>query len=234
MNIYNQDKTKLVNSVFSKVHNNYDLMNDLMSLGVHRLWKRNLISWMNPQPGSQIIDVAAGTGDLAKMISQKNNGKNIFCCVEPNKGMLETGSIKLKSFTNIKWYLNSAEKLPFKENTFDYYTISYGIRNVTDINQCLKEAYRVLKPGGRFFCLEFSKVENEILNLLYQKYSKLIPLIGKIIVGSEEPYEYLVNSIDEFYSQDELVDLLKKNKFLNVEFRNLSNGISAIHSGWKI
>ena len=159
MNIYNQDKTKLVNSVFSKVHNNYDLMNDLMSLGVHRLWKRNLISWMNPQPGSQIIDVAAGTGDLAKMISQKNNGKNIFCCVEPNKGMLETGSIKLKSFTNIKWYLNSAEKLPFKENTFDYYTISYGIRNVTDINQCLKEAYRVLKPGGRFFCLEFSKVK---------------------------------------------------------------------------
>ena len=231
---YNQDKTKLVNSVFSKVHNNYDLMNDLISLGVHRLWKRNLIKWMNPQPGNQIIDVAAGTGDLAKMISQKNNGKNIFCCVEPNKGMLETGSIKLKSFTNIKWYLNSAEKLPFKENTFDYYTISYGIRNVTDINQCLKEAYRVLKPGGRFFCLEFSKVENEILNLLYQKYSKLIPLIGKIIVGSEEPYEYLVNSIDEFYSQDELVDLLKKNKFLNVEFRNLSNGISAIHSGWKI
>ena len=234
MNIYNQDKTKLVNSVFSKVHNNYDLMNDLMSLGVHRLWKRNLISWMNPQPGNQIIDVAAGTGDLAKMISQKNNGKNTFCCVEPNKGMLETGSVKLKSFANIKWYLNSAEKLPFKENTFDFYTISYGIRNVTDINLCLKEAYRVLKPGGRFFCLEFSKVENEILNLLYQKYSKLIPLIGKIIVGSEEPYEYLVNSIEEFYSQNELVDLLEKNKFLNVEFRNLSNGISAIHSGWKI
>jgi len=234
VNIYNQDKTKLVNSVFSKVHNNYDLMNDLMSLGVHRLWKRNLISWMNPQPGNQIIDVAAGTGDLAKMISQKNNGKNTFCCVEPNKGMLETGSVKLKSFANIKWYLNSAEKLPFKENTFDFYTISYGIRNVTDINLCLKEAYRVLKPGGRFFCLEFSKVENEILNLLYQKYSKLIPLIGKIIVGSEEPYEYLVNSIEEFYSQNELVDLLEKNKFLNVEFRNLSNGISAIHSGWKI
>ena len=234
MNIYNQDKTKLVNSVFSKVHNNYDLMNDLMSLGVHRLWKRNLISWMNPQPGSQIIDVAAGTGDLAKMISQKNNGKNIFCCVEPNKGMLETGSIKLKSFTNIKWYLNSAEKLPFKENTFDYYTISYGIRNVTDINQCLKEAYRVLKPGGRFFCLEFSKVENEILNLLYQKYSKLIPLIGRMIVGSKQPYDYLVDSIEKFYTQYELVDLLKDNRFSNIEFRNLSSGISAIHSGWKI
>jgi len=234
MNIYNQDKTKLVNSVFSKVHKNYDLMNDLMSFGVHRLWKKKLISWMNPQPGNKIIDVAAGTGDLAKMISAKNDNKNNFCCVEPNKGMLETGQKKLKSLTNIKWYLNSAEKLPFKENIFDFYTISYGIRNVTDINQCLKEAYRVLKPGGRFFCLEFSTVENEILNLFYQKYSKLIPLIGKIIVGSEEPYEYLITSINKFYNQDQLVNLLIKNKFTNVEFRNLSNGISAIHSGWKI
>ena len=234
MNIYNQDKTRLVNTVFSKVHKNYDLMNDLMSLGIHRLWKKNLISWMNPQPGNQIIDVAAGTGDLAKIISKKNNNKNIFCCVEPNKEMLEMGKTKLKSLTNIKWYLNSAEKLPFRENTFDFYTISYGIRNVTDINQCLKEAYRVLKPGGRFFCLEFSKVENEILNLFYQKYSKLIPLIGKIIIGSEEPYDYLVSSIDKFYSQNQLVDLLKKNKFSNIEFRNLTNGISAIHSGWKI
>ena len=167
MNIYNQDKTKLVNSVFSKVYKNYDLMNDLMSLGVHRLWKRNLISWMNPQRGDKIIDVAAGTGDLAKMISKKNNNNNIFCCVEPNKEMFETGKKKLKFLANIKWYLSSAEKLPFKENTFDFYTISYGIRNVTDINLCLREAYRVLKPGGRFFCLEFSTVENEILNLLY-------------------------------------------------------------------
>ena len=234
MNNYNQDKTKLVNSVFSKVYNNYDLMNDLMSLGVHRLWKKKLISWMKPQPMDKIIDVAAGTGDLAKIISIKNNNKNTLYCVEPNKGMFETGKNKLKFFDNIKWYLNSAEKLPFKENTFDFYTISYGIRNVTDINQCLREAYRVLKPGGRFFCLEFSKVENEILNLLYQKYSKLIPLIGKIVAGSEEPYEYLISSIDKFYNQNELADLLKKNEFTNVEFRNLSNGISAIHSGWKI
>jgi len=234
MNIHNQDKTKLVNSVFDKVYKNYDLMNDLMSFGVHRFWKKNLITWMNPQPGNKIIDVGAGTGDLVKMISKKNANKNIFCCVEPNKGMLETGKEKLKSLTNVEWYLNSAEKLPFKENTFDFYTISYGIRNVTDINQCLREAYRVLRPGGRFFCLEFSKVENEILNLLYQKYSKLIPLIGKIVAGSEEPYEYLISSIDKFYNQNELADLLKKNEFTNVEFRNLSNGISAIHSGWKI
>jgi len=234
MNIYNQDKTKLVNSVFSKVYKNYDLMNDLMSLGIHRLWKKKLVNWMNPQPGNQIIDVAAGTGDLAKLISKKNDNKNFFCCIETNKGMFETGKEKLKHFTNIKWYLNSAEKLPFKDNTFDFYTISYGIRNVTNINQCLKEAYRVLKSGGRFFCLEFSTVENEILNLLYQKYSKLIPLIGKIVVGSEEPYEYLISSIDRFYNQKDLVGLLEKNKFSNVEFRNLSNGISAIHSGWKI
>ena len=148
--------------------------------------------------------------------------------------MFETGKEKLRNLSNIKWYLNSAEKLPFKENTFDFYTISYGIRNVTDINQCLKEAYRVLKPGGRFFCLEFSKVENEILNLLYQKYSKLIPLIGRMIVGSKQPYDYLVDSIEKFYTQNELVDLLKDNRFSNIEFRNLSNGISAIHSGWKI
>jgi demethylmenaquinone methyltransferase/2-methoxy-6-polyprenyl-1,4-benzoquinol methylase len=234
MNIYNQDKTKLVNSVFSKVHKNYDLMNDLMSLGVHRLWKKNLINWMNPQPGNQIIDVAAGTGDLARMASKKNDNKNRFCCVEPNMEMFATGKEKLRNLSNIKWYLNSAEKLPFKENTFDFYTISYGIRNVTDINQCLKEAYRVLKPGGRFFCLEFSKVENEILNLLYQKYSKLIPLIGRMIVGSKQPYDYLVDSIEKFYTQYELVDLLKDNRFSNIEFRNLSNGISAIHSGWKI
>jgi demethylmenaquinone methyltransferase/2-methoxy-6-polyprenyl-1,4-benzoquinol methylase len=234
MDIYNQDKTKLVNSVFNKVHKNYDLMNDLMSLGVHRLWKKKLINWMKPQPGNKIIDVAAGTGDLAKMISQKNDNNNNFCCVEPNQGMFETGKKKLKSLTNIKWYLNFAEKLPFKEDTFDFYTISYGIRNVTNINQCLSEAYRVLKPGGRFFCLEFSKVENEILNFLYQKYSKFIPLIGKIVVGSEEPYEYLIGSIDKFYAQNELAELLKKNKFSNVEFRNLSSGISAIHSGWKI
>ena len=234
MNIHNQEKSKLVNSVFDKVYKNYDLMNDIMSLGVHRLWKKNLISWMNPQQESKIIDVASGTGDLAKIISKKNNNQNTICSVEPNKSMFEVGKKKLKHLKNIKWYLSSAEKLPFKDETFDFYTISYGIRNVTNINQCLKEALRVLKPGGRFFCLEFSKVENEILNLLYQNYSKLIPMFGKIIVGNSEPYEYLIDSIDKFYDQYELVELIKNNKFSNVQFRNLSNGISAIHSGWKI
>ena len=234
MNINNLEKSKLVNSVFDKVYQNYDLMNDIMSFGVHRLWKKNLLNWMAPQKGNKIIDVASGTGDMAKIISQKNYNRNKICCIEPNQGMLEMGKKKLNNFNNIKWYMCPAEKLPFKENTFDFYTISYGIRNVTDINKCLKEAFRVLKPGGRFFCLEFSKVENEILRLLYQNYSKLIPIFGKIVVGSSDPYEYLVSSIDKFYDQYELVELMNNNKFSNVQFRNLSNGISAIHSGWKI
>ena len=234
MNIHNQEKTKLVNSVFNKVYKNYDLMNDIMSFGVHRLWKKNLINWMNPQKGNKIIDVASGTGDLAKIISERNNDQNKISCIEPNQSMLETGKKKLTHLKNIKWYLYPAEKLPFKDNTFDFYTISYGIRNVTNINKCLKEALRVLKPGGRFFCLEFSKVENEILNLFYQNYSKLIPIFGKMIIGSSDPYEYLVKSINKFYDQNELVELMSNNKFSNIQFRNLSNGISAIHSGWKI
>ena len=127
-----------------------------------------------------------------------------------------------------------AERIPVKSNSFDYYTISYGIRNVSDINSTLKEAYRVLKPGGRFMCLEFSKVNNEMINFLYKQYSKASPIIGKFIVGSEKPYEYLIESIDKFYNQEELVKLMKVNGFSNIEFRNLTNGISAIHSGWKI
>ena len=234
MKLHNQDKTKLVNSVFNQVHKNYDLMNDLMSFGIHRIWKKNLLAWMNPQKNDNIIDVASGTGDLAKIISEKNNNINDIACVEPNPGMYQTGKKKLENFKNIKWYLNAAEKLPFKDNTFDIYAISYGIRNVSDIKRSLSEAYRVLKPGGNFLCLEFSKVENEILNVFYQKYSKLIPVLGKFIVGNEAPYEYLINSISKFYNQDELVDLLKSSNFSNVEFRNLSNGISALHSGWKI
>ena len=234
MNTYNEEKTKLVNKVFDKVYRKYDLMNDLMSLGVHRIWKKKLIDWMKPYPTDKIIDVASGTGDLAKIISDRNNNKNTINCVEPNSGMLETGKTKLKLYSNIKWFLSSAEKLPFKQNSFDFYVISYGIRNVSNINLCLAEAYRVLKPGGRFMCLEFSKIDNSLLNLLYQKYSKVIPIIGKFIVGSTKPYDYLVDSIDKFYTQVELVELIKKNKFTDVEFRNLSNGISAIHSGWKI
>ena len=168
------------------------------------------------------------------IFSKKNNNSANISCVEPNDEMLKIGRANLENFKNIKWYKATGEKLPFKNNTYNFYTISYGIRNVSDINLSLKEALRVLKPGGRFMCLEFSKIDNEIINLFYQQYSNAIPFIGKYIVGSSEPYDYLVKSINEFYTQNELVDLIKKNGFSNVEYRNLSNGISAIHSGWKI
>ena len=229
-----QDKTKLVNSVFSRVYKKYDLMNDIMSLGVHRIWKSKLIDWINPQLNQNLIDVASGTGDIAKLFSKKNNNLSQIACVEPNDGMYFAGKSNLENFKNIKWYKSKAEKLPFKNDTYDFYTISYGIRNVSDINLSLKEALRVLKPGGRFMCLEFSKIDNEMINLIYQKYSKIIPFVGKYIVGSSKPYDYLIKSINEFYSQDELANLIKNNGFSNVEYRNLSNGISAIHSGWKI
>ena len=229
-----QDKAKLVNSVFSKVYKKYDLMNDIMSLGVHRIWKSKLIDWMNPQLNENLIDVASGTGDIAKLFSKKNNNSAQITCVEPNDEMRSAGKSNLENFKNIKWHKAKAEKLPFKNDTYDFYTISYGIRNVSDINLSLKEALRVLKPGGRFMCLEFSKIDNEMINLLYQKYSKIIPFVGKYIVGSSRPYDYLIKSINEFYTQDELTNLIKKNGFSNVEYRNLSNGISAIHSGWKI
>ena len=229
-----QDKTKLVNSVFSKVYNKYDLMNDIMSLGIHRIWKNKLIDWMNPQSNDNLIDVASGTGDIAKLFSQKIKNSTTISCVEPNNEMYFAGKKNLKKFKNITWHKAKAEKLPFKNDTFNFYTISYGIRNVSDINLTLKEAFRVLKPGGRFMCLEFSKVNNEMINFLYQSYSKTIPFIGKYIVGSSKPYDYLIKSINQFYSQKELFNLIKQNGFSNIEYRNLSNGISAIHSGWKI
>jgi len=229
-----QDKNKLVNSVFSSVYKKYDFMNDLMSLGIHRLWKEKFIDWMNPQPNTKLIDVASGTGDIAKLFFMKTKKTGEITCIEPNKNMLEQGQKRLKKNSNINWVNAAAEKIPFKDNTFDYYSISYGIRNVSNINITLKEALRVLKPGGRFMCLEFSKINNELLNFFYEKYSKIIPSIGKLIVGSEEPYKYLVDSIEKFYNQEQLVDLMEKNGFSNIEYRNVSNGISAIHSGWKI
>ena len=228
------DKTKLVNSLFSKVYKKYDLMNDIMSLGIHRIWKEKFIEWMNPQANSKLIDVASGTGDIAKLFSRKNNHLSEITCVEPNNEMFEEGKKNLKKLKNINWIKSQAEKLPLKDNTYDYYSISYGIRNVSDINKALKEAHRVLKPGGRFMCLEFSKIDNETLNFFYRQYSKTIPLIGKFVVGSSEPYEYLIKSIDQFYSQNQLIKLMINNGFYNTEYRNLSNGLSAIHSGWKI
>ena len=234
MQQYLQNKKGLVQNVFDKVYSQYDLMNDFMSLGIHRIWKKNLLNMMNPHNNQNLIDVACGTGDVAKLFLNFVNKSSKITCVDPNKGMLKKGQEKLKDFKNLKWINASAENLPVKDDSFDFYTISFGLRNTKNLNLALKEAYRVLKPGGRYLCLEFSKIQNSSLNFLYKNYSKIIPSIGKIVVGESEPYDYLVKSIEEFLSQEELLDLLKKNNFKECSYRNLSGGIVSIHSGWKI
>ena len=229
-----KNSERFVSKVFQDVFDKYDLMNDLMSLGVHRLWKKQFINWLNPQKNTMLLDVASGTGDIAKLYLEKVNYEGCVYCFDENKGMLNLNKKKFKENSYIKWFNGNAESLPYDSNFFDYYTISFGIRNVSNIDKAIKEAYRVLKPGGRFLCLEFSKVENEILNKFYKNYSKSFPLIGKFIVGKSEPYEYLINSIEEFYSQDELLEKIKNQNFTNVSYRNLSGGVVAIHSAWKV
>ena len=234
MKTHHKNSERLVTKVFQDVFDKYDLMNDLMSLGIHRLWKKDFIHWLNPQKNTILIDVASGTGDIAKLYLNKVKYKGSVYCVDENKEMLNLSKKKFYNVKNISWYCNNAEKLPFKDNYFDYYTISFGIRNVENIDKALHEAYRVLKPGGRFLCLEFSKVRNEILNKFYKVYSKSLPALGKFVVGKSEPYEYLINSIEKFYSQDKFFEQIKKQNFDNVSYRNLSGGIVAIHSAWKI
>jgi len=234
MKTYNRENKRLVTKVFQDVSSKYDMMNDLMSLGIHRLWKKKFINWLNPQKNTTLIDVASGTGDIAKLFLEKIEYKGFVYCVDENMEMLNLNKKKFKEISKIKYFCNNAEKLPFKSNYFDYYTISFGLRNVENINKALKEAYRVLKPGGRFLCLEFSKVKNKTLNKIYKNYSKSIPIVGKFIVGKSEPYEYLINSIENFHSQDSLFDKIKKENFVNISYRNLSAGIVAIHSAWKV
>ena len=234
MQQYLQNKKGLVQGVFDQVFDKYDLMNDFMSLGVHRSWKKTLLNMMNPSKNQKLIDVACGTGDIGKLYLDNTDKENFIACVDPNEGMIAKGKEKLKKYNNINWVISSAENLPLKENSFDFYTISFGLRNTKDLNKSLSEANRVLKPGGRFFCLEFSKIQNENLDYVYKQYSKIIPLIGKFIVGQKEPYEYLIESIEKFLNQDELIDLMKKNRFEKCSYRNLSGGIVSIHSGWKI
>ena len=234
MQQYLQNKKGLVESVFDQVYDQYDIMNDFMSLGVHRLWKKDLLNMMNPSSNQKLIDVACGTGDVAKLFMNYLNKRTQVTCVDPNIGMINKGKEKLKKFDNINWIVASAEKLPIDLNSFDFYTISFGLRNTKDLNKALREAYRVLKPGGRYLCLEFSKIQNSGLDFIYKKYSKLIPSIGKLIVGESKPYEYLIKSIENFVNQEELIYLMSKNGFQNCTYRNLSGGIVSIHSGWKI
>ena len=234
MQQYLQNKKGLVQNVFDQVYDQYDLMNDFMSLGIHRLWKRSLLNMMNPSSNQNLVDVACGTGDIAKLFLNYVNKSSQITCVDPNEGMVKKGKEKLNTFKNLNWIISTAEKLPLVNNSFDFYTISFGLRNTKNLTKALSEAYRVLKPGGRYMCLEFSKIQNSGLGFIYKNYSKLIPSIGKLVAGEKEPYEYLVNSIENFINQDELIDLMEKNDFKKCSYRNLSGGIVSIHSGWKI
>ena len=234
MQQYLQNKKGLVQNVFDQVFDRYDLMNDFMSMGIHRLWKKNLINMMNPSTKQSLIDVACGTGDIAKLFLNSTDKTSQITCVDPNEGMINKGKEKLKQFKNLKWVLASAEKLPIEDNSFDLYTISFGLRNTKNLDLALSEAHRVLKPGGRYLCLEFSKIQNLGLSSIYKNYSKLIPYIGQLIVGEKKPYEYLIKSIENFINQDELIELMIKNNFQNCTYRNLSGGIVSIHSGWKV
>jgi len=234
MQQYLQNKKGLVQNVFNQVYDQYDLMNDFMSFGIHRIWKKNLIHLMNPSSDKKLIDVASGTGDIAKLYLKKLSKNAKVTCVDPNLGMIKKSKEKLKEFKNVNFIISPAEKIPLKDNSFDFYTISFGLRNTKNLDKALSEAYRVLKPGGRYLCLEFSKIQNSKLNFVYKNYSKLIPTIGKLVVGEKEPYEYLVKSIENFINQEQLIDLMEKNNFTKCSYRNLSGGIVSIHSGWKV
>ena len=167
-----QNQKNLVQNVFNDVYDKYDLMNDFMSLGIHRLWKKDLIMMMSPYANKKLIDVGCGTGDIGKLFLNTVKFKGSVYNVDPNKKMLDQGKKRFKNLDNISWHIGNAENLKFKSNLFDYYTISFGLRNTKDISKSLKEAYRVLKPGGRFLCLEFSKISNSNLNFLYKNNSK--------------------------------------------------------------
>ena len=234
MQQYLQNKKGLVENVFNQVYDRYDLMNDFMSLGIHRLWKKNLLNMMNPSPNHKLVDVACGTGDIAKLYLKHVNKDSQITCIDPNRGMIKKCKEKLNKSKNLNWIIAPAENLPVANNSYDFYTISFGLRNTKNLDRALSEAYRVLKPGGRYLCLEFSKIQNLNLNVIYKSYSKLIPVLGKLIVGQSEPYDYLIKSIENFVSQDELIDLMKKNGFEKCKYRNMSGGIVSIHSGWKI
>ena len=235
------EKTLKVRTVFDSVSSNYDLMNDMMSFGVHRLWKSSVIDQLNPKAGMDIIDVAGGTGDIAKKIIKRCDDKVRVTICDINANMLQTCRNKFIdsgqiSGPNIPTLVcGNAEDLPFADASVDAYTIAFGLRNITEIDLALKEAHRVLKPGGHFLCLEFSQVASPIISELYDKYSFLVlPKLGEVIANDRESYVYLVESIRKFPKQEELVSMLHKAKFSRINFRNLSGGIVAIHSAWRI
>lgn len=236
------EKAKLVREVFDNVASNYDRMNDVMSGGMHRLWKDEMVTWLNPKPEMQILDVAGGTGDIAfrirnASIRRYGAAPDITIC-DINAQMLGEGrkrAVNHNILQQLEWVCGDAQNLPLPANSIDAYTIAFGIRNVTDIDAALREANRILKPGGRFMCMEFSQVQNPLLAKFYDIYSmQVIPRMGKLVAGSAEPYQYLVESIRRFPDQQSFKRKIEQAGFAQVIYRNLSAGAVAIHSGWKI
>jgi len=234
------EKEGLVKEVFSSVAARYDLMNDLMSGGIHRIWKDAMVAWLNPQPGWRVLDVAGGTGDIgfriAKMARARGGEATITVC-DINAQMLGEGVRRAeeKGETAVEWVCGNAESLPFPASCFDGYTIAFGIRNVTHIEQALREARRVLKPGGRFVCLEFAKVEMPGLDTLYDVYSfKLLPKIGGLVAKDEASYRYLAESIRRFPAQAKFAQMISDAGLEQVKVRNLSGGIVAMYSAWRL
>ena len=231
--VTNTEKTKLVQKVFTNVSAKYDLMNDLMSLGSHRLWKKIFVEIINPQINENIVDIGSGTGDIAKEIL-KNNFKGKLHLLDLNKDMLNIGKLSIKE-NNVFFHHGNAENLKFKNNFFDKYIISFCLRNITDINKSIEEAFRVLKPGGSYYCLEFSSPNSIIVSEFYKKYKKIIlPLIGNLITKNRGAYNYLSESIDMFPDQIRLKSILEQKDFVNVSYVNLFDGIVSIHKGYKI
>ncbi len=229
------EKERLVRGVFDSVAGKYDLMNDLMSMGVHRLWKRYFMAISNIQPGQRVLDVAGGTGDITVLIRKRVGSSGSVVLSDINESMLEVGRKRLEDrglVGNIEYSVANAEELPFDDGEFDAVTIAFGLRNVTDKDKALREMHRVLKPGGRAMILEFSSVEFEGLKRIYDAYSfGLLPRLGKLVADDEDSYRYLAESIRKHPPQDELADMMIAAGFENVTYRNLSGGIVAIHSG---
>ena len=233
-----EEKAPLVRGVFESVASRYDLMNDLMSGGVHRLWKATMVEWLMPRPDWRLVDVAGGTGDIAFRILDRLGGKGEVVVVDATPAMLERGrdrALDHGRLGRLLWVAGDAEVLPLEDASMDAYTIAFGLRNITAIETALAEARRVLRPGGRFLCLEFSRVVLPVLDRLYDLYSfAVLPALGGLVAGDSASYRYLAESIRRFPPQPELAALMEKAGLERVTWRNLTGGIAALHSGWRI
>ncbi|MDE0751354.1 MAG: bifunctional demethylmenaquinone methyltransferase/2-methoxy-6-polyprenyl-1,4-benzoquinol methylase UbiE [Planktomarina sp.] len=231
------EKAIKVQSVFNSVAGKYDIMNDVMSMGIHRIWKEAMMDWLAPRPGQKLLDVAGGTGDISfKFLNRAGSGHATVLDITEN--MLIAGRKRAeadKMLNSIDWVVGDAMALPFADNSFDVYTISFGIRNVTRPQEALNEAFRVLRPGGRLMVLEFNQIPVPLVQKAYDIYSfNVIPRMGKLIANDRESYQYLVESIRNFPDQETFLSMVREAGFENTNYRNLSLGIAALHSGWKI